>query len=187
MTAKWCFSLDEDAFLLHLKDGFSPETEVIYVGSLKVEIDASEQEEVAQKLLEDFNYVPTFLPHDLHKSFIMGSVNSNCGLFFIICCPCVPTMAIALTASEHMLWNGYGQLFSRHASNVQRPLQTTISNLATAKPPSLAPTWPLWCTLPSSFFHPSHIPCDFTCYELCIQNHLHPNNSDFRESSSDLL
>ncbi|RVW47205.1 putative alpha,alpha-trehalose-phosphate synthase [UDP-forming] 10 [Vitis vinifera] len=56
VTAKWCFSLDEDALLLHLKDGFSPETEVIYVGSLKVEIDASEQEEVAQKLLEDFNW-----------------------------------------------------------------------------------------------------------------------------------
>ncbi|CBI32125.3 unnamed protein product, partial [Vitis vinifera] len=72
VTAKWCFSLDEDALLLHLKDGFSPETEVIYVGSLKVEIDASEQEEVAQKLLEDFNCVPTFLPHDLHKKFYHG-------------------------------------------------------------------------------------------------------------------
>ena len=47
MTAKLCFSLDKDAFLLHLKDGFSLETKVIYVGSLKVEIDASEQEEVA--------------------------------------------------------------------------------------------------------------------------------------------
>ena len=47
MTAKWCYSLDEDAFILHLKDGFSLETEVIYVGSLKVEIDTSVQEEVA--------------------------------------------------------------------------------------------------------------------------------------------
>ncbi|KAK9008157.1 hypothetical protein V6N11_075059 [Hibiscus sabdariffa] len=34
-TSKWRFSWDEDALLLHLKDGFSPETEVIYVGSLK--------------------------------------------------------------------------------------------------------------------------------------------------------
>ena len=103
MTAKWCFSLDEDAFLLHLKDGFSPETNVIYVGSLKVEIDASEQKEVAQKLLEDFNCVPIFLPHDLHKSFIMGSLKISCGLFFITCCSCAPTMAIILTTSEHML------------------------------------------------------------------------------------
>ncbi|KAK8529462.1 hypothetical protein V6N12_060243 [Hibiscus sabdariffa] len=34
-TSKWRFSWDEDALLLHLKDGFSPETEVVYVGSLK--------------------------------------------------------------------------------------------------------------------------------------------------------
>ncbi|KAA8533126.1 hypothetical protein F0562_033341 [Nyssa sinensis] len=71
-TAKWCFSLDEDSLLLQLKDGFSPETEFIYVGSLKVEVDASEQEEVAQKLLDDFNCVPTFLPHDLQKKFYYG-------------------------------------------------------------------------------------------------------------------
>ena len=103
MTAKWCFSLDEDAFLLHLKDGFSPETKVIYVGSLKVEIDASEQEEVSQKLLEDFNCVPIFLPHDLHKGFIMGYLNISYDLFFITCCSCAPTMAIILTTSEHML------------------------------------------------------------------------------------
>ncbi|MFS7994954.1 hypothetical protein Hanom_Chr12g01112231 [Helianthus anomalus] len=30
-------------------DRFSPETDVVYVGSLKVEVDASEQEEVALK------------------------------------------------------------------------------------------------------------------------------------------
>ncbi|GMH01624.1 hypothetical protein Nepgr_003463 [Nepenthes gracilis] len=68
-TAKWHFTLDEDSILLQLKDGLSPETEVLYVGSLKAEIDASEQEEVAEKLLEDFNCVPTFLPHDLQKKF----------------------------------------------------------------------------------------------------------------------
>ncbi|XVF84929.1 hypothetical protein PTKIN_Ptkin17bG0078500 [Pterospermum kingtungense] len=71
-TSKWCFSLDEDSLLIQLKDGFSPEMEVIYVGSLKVDIDASDQEEVAQKLLEDFNCVPTFIPHDLQKKFYLG-------------------------------------------------------------------------------------------------------------------
>ncbi|KAI5419676.1 hypothetical protein KIW84_043732 [Lathyrus oleraceus] len=71
-TAKWCFSWDEDSILLQLKDGFSSDTEVIYVGSLKAEIDASEQDEVAQRLLDDFNCVPTFLPHDLQKKFYLG-------------------------------------------------------------------------------------------------------------------
>lgn len=71
-TAKWCFSWDEDSILLQLKDGFSSDTEVIYVGSLKVEIDASEQDEIAQRLLDDFNCVATFLPHDLQKKFYLG-------------------------------------------------------------------------------------------------------------------
>ncbi|GAU48695.1 hypothetical protein TSUD_186880 [Trifolium subterraneum] len=71
-TGKWCFSWDEDSILLQLKDGFSSDTEVIYVGSLKVEIDTSEQDAVAHKLLGDFNCVPTFLPHELQKKFYLG-------------------------------------------------------------------------------------------------------------------
>jgi trehalose 6-phosphate synthase/phosphatase len=71
-TGKWCFSWDEDSILLQLKDGFSSDTEVIYVGSLKVEIDTSEQDAVAQKLLDDFNCVPTFLPHELQRKFYLG-------------------------------------------------------------------------------------------------------------------
>ncbi|XWS22570.1 hypothetical protein CRYUN_Cryun29cG0047800 [Craigia yunnanensis] len=71
-TSKCHISSDEDSLLLQLKDSFSLEMEVIYVGSLKIDIDASEQEEVAQKLLEDFNCVLTFLPHDLQKKFYLG-------------------------------------------------------------------------------------------------------------------
>ncbi|KAL3819206.1 hypothetical protein ACJIZ3_005111 [Penstemon smallii] len=71
-TGKWHFSWDEDSLYLQLKDGFSPETEVIYVGSLKVEIEPNEQEEVAQRLLDDFKCVPTFLPRDIQKNFYYG-------------------------------------------------------------------------------------------------------------------
>ncbi|KAH7528491.1 hypothetical protein FEM48_Zijuj05G0077800 [Ziziphus jujuba var. spinosa] len=71
-SGKWCFSFDEDSLLLQLKDGFPSDTEVIYVGSLKVDVDVSEQEEVSQKLLEEFNCVPTFLPPDLQKKFYHG-------------------------------------------------------------------------------------------------------------------
>ncbi|KAI3923809.1 hypothetical protein MKX01_009550 [Papaver californicum] len=52
----WSFSLDEDSLLLQMKDGFTSDTKVIYVGCLK-------------KLLEDFGCVPTFLPPDLQKKF----------------------------------------------------------------------------------------------------------------------
>ncbi|KAL3631042.1 putative alpha,alpha-trehalose-phosphate synthase [UDP-forming] 9 [Castilleja foliolosa] len=71
-TGKWRFTFDEDALLLQLKDGFPPDAEVIYVGSLKVEIEANEQEEVAQRLLDDFKCVPTFLPPDIQKKFYYG-------------------------------------------------------------------------------------------------------------------
>lgn len=71
-TGQWSFSVDENSLYFHVKDGFSPETEVFHVGSLKVDVDISEQDEVAQKLLEEFHCVPTFLPPDLQKKFYHG-------------------------------------------------------------------------------------------------------------------
>lgn len=62
----------------------------MYVGSLKVEIEVNEQEEIAKRLLNDFNCVPTFLPHDTHKKF---------GLFFITCYLCALIMQIVMTDS----------------------------------------------------------------------------------------
>ena len=103
-TAKWCFSLDEDSLLLQLKDGFSSDTEVIYVGSLKVEIDASEQEEVAQKLLEDFNCVPTFLPHDLQKRFYLGFCKQQLWPLFHYMLPICPDHGDRF---DRLLWQAY--------------------------------------------------------------------------------
>ncbi|WOL19870.1 putative alpha,alpha-trehalose-phosphate synthase [Canna indica] len=71
-TGKWCFTWDEDSLLLQLKDGFSCDTEVIYVGYLKADIDISEQEEVSQKLLEEYNCMPTFLSTDLFVKYYHG-------------------------------------------------------------------------------------------------------------------
>ncbi|KAK7252365.1 hypothetical protein RIF29_36254 [Crotalaria pallida] len=103
-TAKWCFSFDEDSILLQLKDGFSSDTEVIYVGSLKVEIDASEQEEVAQKLLEDFNCVPAFLPHDLQKKFYLGFCKQQLWPLFHYMLPMCPDHGDRFDRS---LWQAY--------------------------------------------------------------------------------
>ncbi|XP_027359684.1 probable alpha,alpha-trehalose-phosphate synthase [UDP-forming] 10 isoform X2 [Abrus precatorius] len=103
-TAKWCFSLDEDSILLQLKDGFSSDTEVIYVGSLKVDIDASEQEEVAQKLLEDFNCIPTFLPHDLQKKFYLGFCKQQLWPLFHYMLPMCPDHGDRF---DRLLWQAY--------------------------------------------------------------------------------
>ncbi|GFP80081.1 probable alpha alpha-trehalose-phosphate synthase [UDP-forming] 9 [Phtheirospermum japonicum] len=71
-SGKWHFTLDEDSLLLQLKDGFPPDTEVLYVGSLKAEVEPNEQDEIAQTLLEDFKCVPTFLPRDIQQKFYYG-------------------------------------------------------------------------------------------------------------------
>lgn len=103
-TGKWCFNFDEDALLLHLKDGFSSETEVIYVGSLKADVDFSEQEEVAQKLLEDFNCVPTFLPNDLQKKFYLGFCKQQLWPLFHYMLPMCPDHGDRF---DRFLWQAY--------------------------------------------------------------------------------
>jgi len=72
MSGKWCFTYDEDSILLPLKDGLSSNTEVFYVGSLNVDVDASEQDNVSLQLQEKFNCLPTFIPSDLQKQFYDG-------------------------------------------------------------------------------------------------------------------
>ncbi|XP_027345295.1 probable alpha,alpha-trehalose-phosphate synthase [UDP-forming] 9 isoform X2 [Abrus precatorius] len=103
-TAKWCFSWDEDSILLQLKDGFSSDIEVIYVGSLKAEIDACEQEEVAQRLLDDFNCVPTFLPHDLQKRFYLGFCKQQLWPLFHYMLPICPDHGDRF---DRLLWQAY--------------------------------------------------------------------------------
>ncbi|QHO59365.1 putative alpha,alpha-trehalose-phosphate synthase [UDP-forming] [Arachis hypogaea] len=103
-NSKWCFSRDEDSILLQLKDGFSSDTEVIYVGSLKVDIDASEQEEVAQRLLDDFNCVPTFLSHDLQKKFYLGFCKQQLWPLFHYMLPVCPDHGDRF---DRILWQAY--------------------------------------------------------------------------------
>ncbi|KAI4344365.1 hypothetical protein L6164_011599 [Bauhinia variegata] len=71
-TKKWSFELDSDSLVLQLKDGFPPDVEVLYIGSLKAEIDATEQDEVAQVLLDKFRCVPTFLPAEIQNKYYHG-------------------------------------------------------------------------------------------------------------------
>ncbi|XP_065860997.1 probable alpha,alpha-trehalose-phosphate synthase [UDP-forming] 9 isoform X2 [Euphorbia lathyris] len=103
-TAKWLFSWDEDSLYLQLKDSFSPETEVVYVGSLKADIDISEQEEVSQKLLEDFNCIPTFLPQELQKKFYLGFCKQQLWPLFHYMLPICPDHGDRF---DRVLWQAY--------------------------------------------------------------------------------
>ncbi|XP_073129834.1 probable alpha,alpha-trehalose-phosphate synthase [UDP-forming] 9 [Henckelia pumila] len=103
-TGKWSFSLDADSLLLQLKDGFTRDTEVIYVGSLKVEIEAKEQEEIAQRLLDDFNCVPTFLPQDIQKKFYHGFCKQQLWPLFHYMLPMCPDHGDRF---DRQLWQAY--------------------------------------------------------------------------------
>lgn len=68
----WSFSWDEDSLLLQLKNGLPEDMEVLYVGSLMVDIDINEQDDVSQLLLDRFKCVPAFLPPDILTKFYHG-------------------------------------------------------------------------------------------------------------------
>ncbi|XP_051127070.1 probable alpha,alpha-trehalose-phosphate synthase [UDP-forming] 11 [Andrographis paniculata] len=68
----WEFDWDEEALILQLRDGFPPGVEILYVGSLSVEIDPTDQDAVAHRLFENFGCIPTFLPPDLLNRFYHG-------------------------------------------------------------------------------------------------------------------
>lgn len=68
----WSFSWDESSLLLQLKDGLPEDMDVIYVGSLRIEVEGHEQDEISQTLLERFKCVPAFLEPDLLDRFYHG-------------------------------------------------------------------------------------------------------------------
>ncbi|XP_073131017.1 alpha,alpha-trehalose-phosphate synthase [UDP-forming] 5 [Henckelia pumila] len=100
----WEFSWDEDSLLLQLKDGLGEDVEVIYVGCLKEEIDPSEQEDVAQTLLETFKCVPAFIPLELFSKFYHGFCKQHLWPLFHYMLPLSPDLGGRFDRS---LWQAY--------------------------------------------------------------------------------
>ncbi|ONM38147.1 trehalose-6-phosphate synthase6 [Zea mays] len=68
----WSFSWDDDSLLLQLRDGIPDEMEVLFVGSLRADVPAAEQDAVSQALLDRFRCAPVFLPDHLNDRFYHG-------------------------------------------------------------------------------------------------------------------
>ncbi|XP_078444377.1 alpha,alpha-trehalose-phosphate synthase [UDP-forming] 6-like isoform X2 [Wolffia australiana] len=101
----WSFSMDEDSLLLQLKDGApTADMEFIYVGCLREEIPAAEQEEVAQTLLENFRCVPTFLPPELFSRYYHGFCKQQLWPLFHYMLPLSPDLGGRFDRS---LWQAY--------------------------------------------------------------------------------
>ncbi|KAK4392655.1 putative alpha,alpha-trehalose-phosphate synthase [UDP-forming] 11 [Sesamum angolense] len=101
---KWWFDWDKDALVLQLRDGFPSDVEVVYVGCLAVEIDPSEQEEVAQLLLDKFKCVPTFLPLDLINKFYHGFCKHYLWALFHYMLPLTPNHGVRF---DKDMWQAY--------------------------------------------------------------------------------
>ncbi|KAF8364836.1 hypothetical protein HHK36_033189 [Tetracentron sinense] len=101
---KWCFEWDKDALVLQLKDGFSEDVEVVYVGCLKAEIDPSEQDDVAHFLLEKFRCVPTFLPVEIQNMFYHGFCKHYLWPLFHYMLPISPNHGARF---DQALWQAY--------------------------------------------------------------------------------
>ncbi|CAN1847384.1 Probable alpha,alpha-trehalose-phosphate synthase [UDP-forming] 7 [Linum perenne] len=117
----WSFSWDEDSLLLQCKDGFSEDMEVIYVGSLRVEVDPSEQDDVSQLLLDKFKCVPAFLPPDILAKFYHGFCKQHLWPLFHYM---LPFSANHGGRFDRSLWEAYvaaNKIFSQRVIEVINP------------------------------------------------------------------
>ncbi|KAF7838078.1 putative alpha,alpha-trehalose-phosphate synthase [UDP-forming] 11 [Senna tora] len=120
-TGKWDFELDSDSLVLQLRDGLPCDVEVLYVGSLKAEIDASEQDQVAQLLLDKFRCVPTFLPPEIHNKFYHGFCKHYLWPLFHYMMPMSPSHGARFDRAQ---WQAYvlaNKIFADKVTEVINP------------------------------------------------------------------
>ncbi|GKU92397.1 hypothetical protein SLEP1_g6130 [Rubroshorea leprosula] len=117
----WSFSWDDDSLFLQLKDGFPDDMEVIYVGSLKIDVDSSEQDDVSQLLLDRFKCVPAFLPPDILSKFYHGFCKQHLWPLFHYM---LPFSANHGGRFDRSLWEAYvaaNKIFSQKVIEVLNP------------------------------------------------------------------
>ncbi|PKA56854.1 putative alpha,alpha-trehalose-phosphate synthase [UDP-forming] 7 [Apostasia shenzhenica] len=117
----WSFSWDENSLLLQLKDGLPEDMEVIYVGSLLVDVAGHEQDDVSQTLLERFKCVPAFLEPDLLERFYHGFCKQQLWPLFHYM---LPFSADHGGRFDRSLWESYvlaNKMFSQKVIEVINP------------------------------------------------------------------
>lgn len=65
----WEFEWDDDALVAQAKDGLGEDLDVVYVGSLSVEIDKEDEEAVTSELKARFKCSPVFLGEELKRQY----------------------------------------------------------------------------------------------------------------------
>ncbi|EPS68578.1 hypothetical protein M569_06190 [Genlisea aurea] len=117
----WSFSWNEDSLLLRVKDGFPEDMDVLYVGSLPVDVDPVEQDDVSNYLLEKFKCVPAFLPPSLMSKYYHGFCKKHLWPLFHYMMPFSPDHGGSFDRS---LWEAYvsaNKFFSQKVIEVLNP------------------------------------------------------------------
>ncbi|KAL1562800.1 putative alpha,alpha-trehalose-phosphate synthase [UDP-forming] 7 [Salvia divinorum] len=117
----WTFSWNEDSLLLRVRDGFPEDMEVLYVGSLPVDVDPIEQDDVANYLLEKFKCVPAFLPPSLLEKYYHGFCKKHLWPLFHYMLPFSSDHGIRFDRS---MWEAYvsaNKLFSQKVIEIINP------------------------------------------------------------------
>ncbi|KAL3643106.1 putative alpha,alpha-trehalose-phosphate synthase [UDP-forming] 11 [Castilleja foliolosa] len=121
VSKKWSFDWDKDALVLQLKDGFPQDVEIVYVGSLNVEIDPVDQDDVAQLLLDKFKCVPTFLPSDLIDKFYHGACKHYLWPLFHYMLPLTPSHGVRFDKSTWQAYVSANKIFADKVMEVINP------------------------------------------------------------------
>uniref|UniRef100_UPI001CB9D37B probable alpha,alpha-trehalose-phosphate synthase [UDP-forming] 7 n=1 Tax=Erigeron canadensis TaxID=72917 RepID=UPI001CB9D37B len=117
----WSFTWDDESLILRIKDGFPDDMEVLYVGSLNVDVDPIEQDDVAQVLLDRFGCVPTFLPPNLMEKYYDGFCKKQLWPLFHYM---LPFSADHGGRFDRSIWEAYvaaNKLFSQKVIEVINP------------------------------------------------------------------
>ncbi|CAL0330384.1 unnamed protein product [Lupinus luteus] len=121
VTKKWSFEFDSDSLVLQLKDGFPSDTEVLYVGSLNADVEFSEQDDVAQTLLEKFRCVPTFIPREVHNRFYHGFCKHYLWPIFHYMLPLSPSHGARFEPSHWLAYVLANKIFADKVTEVINP------------------------------------------------------------------
>ncbi|KAF8033842.1 hypothetical protein BT93_C0185 [Corymbia citriodora subsp. variegata] len=103
-TGRWRFEWDQDKPAFQLRDGLRPDVEVVYVGSLKADVEVADQEEVAQVLFETFRCVPTFLDSDTQNKYYHGFCKHYLWPLFHYMLPMSPSQGARFSSLQ---WKAY--------------------------------------------------------------------------------
>ncbi|GFH10594.1 glyco_transf_20 domain-containing protein, partial [Haematococcus lacustris] len=105
-TSGWEFEWDDDALVAQAKEGIpnDPPLDILFVGSLPVDIDPDDQDMIAADLKRLYRCCPVYLDHDLKEKYYKGFCKQQLWPLFHYILPVSPSSCGRFNAD---LWQAY--------------------------------------------------------------------------------